>query len=165
MKVLVVDPLKCAGGKNCELACSFAKTGRFNIADSRVKIHFFQESIKFVPTVCMQCRDAYCLQVCPTGSLNRDASNGVINLNQDTCIGCKQCIVACPWGSVKLDVAGERIMKCDLCGGDPACVKVCESGALRFVEADEAVSSKQRETAERYMDIAQAIQRGGETHA
>ena len=165
MKVLVVDTLKCTGGKSCELACSFEKTGRFNVADSRIKIHFFPEEISFIPTLCMQCRDAYCVQVCPTGALSRDRESGVVYLDQDKCIVCKQCIVACPWGSVKLEHSGETVMKCDTCGGDPACVKVCTSGALRFVDADEVVLSKQRETAEKYMAIAEQMAKGGGSNA
>jgi len=164
MKVLVVDPLKCAGGKSCELACSYYRTGKFNIADSRIKVHFFPEDLSFVPTLCMQCKEAYCVQVCPTGALERDASTGVVTLDQDTCIGCKQCIVACPWGSVKLSSDGETVMKCDNCGGDPACVKVCDSGALAYVEIDDAVSHKQRDTADKYAEIARQMSRGGEAH-
>jgi len=160
MKVLVIDPLKCSGGKSCELACSFEKTGKFNLADSRIKIHFFPEELRFVPTVCMQCRDAYCVQVCPTAALSRDTETGVVNLDQDKCIGCKQCIVACPWGSVKLEHNGEEIIKCDDCGGDPACVKVCTSGAIEYVDADEVVLLKQRETAEKYMKFAQEMSKG-----
>ena len=162
MKVLMVDPLKCSGGKSCELACSFERTGKFNLVDSRIKIHFFPEKIDFIPTVCIQCRDAYCVQVCPTGALSRNKDSGVVSLDQDKCIGCKQCIVACPWGSVKLDHGGETVIKCDTCGGDPACVKVCTSAALSFVDADEVVSSKQRETAENYMKIAEKMSKGGE---
>ena len=160
MKVLVVDPQKCSGGKSCELACSFEKTGRFNLVDSCIKIHYFPEEIRFIPTVCMQCRDAYCVQVCPTGALERNGDDGVVYLDQDKCIGCKQCIVACPWGAVKLDHEGKTLMKCDACGGDPACVKVCTSEALQYVDADEVVFSKQRETAEKYMEIAREISRG-----
>jgi Fe-S-cluster-containing hydrogenase component 2 len=165
MKVLVVNPLKCSGGKSCELACSFEKTGKFNIADSRIKIHFFPDELTFTPTVCMQCRDAYCVQVCPTGALSRSKTDGVVYLDQNACIGCKQCIVACPWGSVKLDHSGETLIKCDNCGGDPACVKMCDSGALTFVEADEAVLAKQRDTAQQYQNIAQQMAKRSDAHA
>jgi Fe-S-cluster-containing dehydrogenase component len=165
MKVLVVDPLKCSGGKSCELACSFHKTGKFNPADSRIKIHFFPEEISFTPTVCMQCKDAYCVQVCPTGALARQKESGVVYLDQNKCIGCKQCIVACPWGSVKLDHEGETVFKCDTCGGDPACVKVCTSGALKFVDADEVALAKQKDTAEKYMTIARQMSKGGDSNA
>ena len=160
MKVLVVDPLKCTGCKLCELACSFEKTGKFNLVDSRIKLNFFPKVLRFVPTVCMQCREAYCIQVCPTGALGRDRETGVVNLDENRCIGCKQCIVACPWGSVKLDHAGEKVIKCDNCEGDPACVKVCTPGALQFLDADEVVLSKQVETAEKYKKIAEEMSMG-----
>jgi Fe-S-cluster-containing dehydrogenase component len=157
MKVFIVDPLKCTGGKSCELACSFEKTGKFNPADSRIKIFYFPEQIIFIPTVCMQCRDAYCVQVCPTAALSRDKESNVVYHNDEKCIVCKQCIMACPWGSIKLDHEGAKVIKCDTCGGDPACVKVCTSKALRFEDADDVVTAKQRETAEKYLKIAREM--------
>lgn len=155
MKLLMVDPSKCTGGKSCELACSFEKTGKYDIDDARIKIQHFPGKIKYFPAVCLQCRDAYCVDVCPTGALGRDNDSGIVGHNEKKCIVCKQCMVACPWGAVKLENTGKSIIKCDTCGGDPACVKVCESGALQYGEPGEYVLSKLRETAGTYLKVLQ----------
>ncbi|MDN5344155.1 MAG: hypothetical protein PWQ18_266 [Clostridia bacterium] len=61
------------------------------------------------------------------------------------CVGCKMHLLACPFGSIHFD-AGEQVSeKCDLCGGDPRCVKFCISGALQLVEEQEAYSFRRLE--------------------
>jgi carbon-monoxide dehydrogenase iron sulfur subunit len=54
------------------------------------------------------------------------------------CAGCKMCLLACPSGSIHFDPDAQVSRKCDLCGGDPSCVKFCISGALQFLEEEEA---------------------------
>ena len=149
MKVLMVNPLKCDGDKACEIACSFEKTGTDNPADARIKIYGSSGGIKFIPRICLQCQDAYCVDVCPTGALGTDNDSGIVCHNEEKCIACKQCIVACPWGAIKLEHTGKSVIKCDNCGGDPACVKVCKTGALQYVAPNKFAISKQRETAEK----------------
>ncbi|MEA2087535.1 MAG: 4Fe-4S dicluster domain-containing protein, partial [Candidatus Caldatribacteriota bacterium] len=69
MKVLILDPLKCTGCRACEYACSFQHTGVFNPLDSRIEVSTFLEDLSFVPTLCLQCEKAYCVEVCPTPAL------------------------------------------------------------------------------------------------
>lgn len=160
MKVLVLNYSKCTGCRACEYACSFAHTGVFNPLDSRIKINTFCEDFTFVPTLCMQCEKPYCVEVCPTGALTKNAETGVVELDKNKCIGCKQCILACPWGSIKLNHTGKEVIKCDYCGGDPECVKVCAAKALTFEEVEDIVTVKQKEVAAIYKEIAKEIARG-----
>lgn len=105
-----------------------------------------------MPAVCLQCREAYCVEVCPAGALSRDTESGLVSHREKKCIVCQQCTVACPFGVIR--VAGIReIIKCDACGGDPACVRACRTGALKYLELDRFTVSKQRETGERYLKI------------
>ncbi|MDY6895124.1 MAG: 4Fe-4S dicluster domain-containing protein [Thermotogota bacterium] len=161
MKVLMLDQAKCTGCRACEYACSFEHTGRFNPLDSRIKVNEFWEDLTFVPSVCLQCERAYCEEVCPTSALTKNSETGVVELNKEKCIGCKQCIVACPWGSIKLDHTGKEVIKCDNCGGDPACIKVCYPGALSYEEVEDITNVKVQETATRLKEIAKDLVKGG----
>jgi carbon-monoxide dehydrogenase iron sulfur subunit len=160
MKVLLMEPAKCTGCRACMNACSFEKTGVFNPLDSRVSVITFHEDLTFVPTVCTQCETPYCAEVCPTAALVKNAESGLVFLIKSKCIGCKQCVVACPWGSIKVDHLGKEIIKCDHCAGDPACIKVCKPGALTYVEVEDITSSKQHGVAQTYRQIAKDMVKG-----
>jgi carbon-monoxide dehydrogenase iron sulfur subunit len=160
MKVLVLEPAKCTGCRTCMDACSFEKTGVFNPLDSRVNVIEFREDLMFVPTVCSQCETPYCAQVCPTTALVKNTTTGLVDFLKEKCIGCKQCVVACPWGSIRINHLGKEIIKCDHCSGDPACVKVCKPEALTYVEVEDVVSSKQHGVAQTYRRIAAEMAKG-----
>jgi Fe-S-cluster-containing dehydrogenase component len=57
-------------------------------------------------------------------------------IDKDKCLGCKMCIIACPFGAPSFDPVDRVTIKCDLCEGDPECVKLCPSETLKFVRAD-----------------------------
>ena len=59
------------------------------------------------------------------------------------------CMQACPFGGTSFDPVESRILKCDLCGGDPECVKYCPSGALKYVDASRATMERKRAYAAR----------------
>ncbi len=160
MKVLILDPLKCTGCRACEYACSFEHTGTFNPLDSRIEVSNFLEDLSFVPTLCLQCEKAYCAEVCPTSALTKNDQTGVVDFDKEKCIGCKQCIIACPWGSVKLNHNGKEIIKCDNCNGEPACVKVCKAEALTFEEVEDVVLAKQKRTAVLLKEIGKDLVKG-----
>ena len=81
------------------------------------------------------------------GALNRDESTGVVVVDDSACTGCGDCITACPLHALALDEEKAIIFKCDLCGGDPECVKWCTREALLVTEAD--ITSPERKS---YMD-------------
>jgi len=160
VKVLMLNPLKCTGCRACEDACSFAHENAFNSSDSRIKVTTFLEELSFVPSVCLQCEEPYCAEVCPTEALVKDPETGLVNFNADKCMGCKQCIVACPWGAIKMNHLTKEIIKCDNCGGDPACIKVCPSEAITYEEVEDVVLAKQKSTAAQYKEIAKSMAKG-----
>ncbi|WP_035588504.1 4Fe-4S dicluster domain-containing protein [Hippea jasoniae] len=159
MKVLVVDIDKCTGCRACEYACSFVHSNEFNPLNSNIHISEFLDSFTFIPQVCTQCNEAYCQKICPTKALKRNSQTGVVELNYDLCIGCKQCVLACPWGSIKMTADGKRVIKCDHCGGNPECVKVCHAGAIEYKEIEDMVFDKQLKTATIYKSF---IENGGQ---
>ena len=147
MKMLAIDPGRCTNCRMCELACSFSKTGEFGLLKSRIRVHPFPEECTFVPLACFQCADAPCARTCPTSALTRE--EGLVRYNADNCIGCKMCMLACPFGVISFEAESGTISKCDTCDGDPECVKFCTAGALRFTDADTAGIGKEEDLAER----------------
>jgi Fe-S-cluster-containing dehydrogenase component len=105
-----------------------------------MKVISFLEEAYFVPTVCLQCERPYCALICRVGALNKNPETGVVERDKNRCIGCKLCLIACPFGN--LTFVNGVSAKCDLCNGNPTCVKVCNWGALSFEEADEIGAGK-----------------------
>ena len=139
---LVVDPKKCKACRSCELACSFGHNGEFNPRLSCVTIFHYEQQCISVPVTCLQCDEAACAAVCPTGALKR-AADGVVLHDPAKCIVCKQCVGACPLGNISYSPLKQKVFKCDLCDGDPMCVKFCPTGAITMVDAADVPDKKQ----------------------
>ncbi len=104
--------------------------GRFGTATTRIRVRKIEDRGVQLPRVCSACPDAPCLAACPVSALSRDAITSAVLLAPDACIVCPACADACPHGVVFIDPAGGTPLICDLCDGDPACVKRCVTGAL-----------------------------------
>ena len=102
-----------------------------------------------VVLTCRHCLRAPCMEVCPAEALKRDPSTGAVVVDEALCIGCRDCVFACPFGAIKME-AGKAI-KCDLCGGDPACVRHCPTRALSFVSPEEEIRKKQERTLKSFL--------------
>lgn len=139
MKTLVALPERCTGCQRCVLACSYAHAQSFSPSKSRIWVVRAKRRIDY-PIFCNQC--GLCVSACPAGALSRDAKTGAVVVDEEKCVGCGFCVRACPWGLIVLDSETGKAIKCDLCGGDPACVKECPEAALLFVDLNEAASAK-----------------------
>ncbi len=135
-KSLHIDPNKCTGCLQCEMACSYENYGLFNLAKSRIKIFSFEQAGRKVPYTCTQCADAWCLHACPVDAIKVDSATGAKVVLEATCVGCKVCTIACPFGTINYVHDTGKVQKCDLCGGDPACATACPTGAITYVDAD-----------------------------
>ena len=134
----------------CELACSSKKTGEFDPIKSRIRINPFPKDVAYIPLTCFQCGDAPCVEVCPTGSLTQE--KGLVPHDDETCIGCRMCMLACPFGVISYNSSQGVITKCDTCDGDPECVRFCPTGALEFRESDMADTTKGRDFARKIVE-------------
>jgi anaerobic carbon-monoxide dehydrogenase iron sulfur subunit len=151
-KILAVNPERCTNCKLCELACSAAKQGAFNPLRSRIRVNSFPDQHAYVPLACFQCDDAPCARACPSGALVQEEA--MVRFDEKACIGCRMCMLACPFGVISFDTERGVIAKCDTCSGDPECVRFCAAGALEFRESELAGASRARDFARR---IAQAM--------
>ncbi|MEO1223978.1 MAG: 4Fe-4S dicluster domain-containing protein [Pseudomonadota bacterium] len=98
----------------------------------------------YFPKSCLHCEDAPCVTVCPTGASYKREEDGIVLVNADTCIGCKLCSWACPYGAREYDDDDGVMKKCTLCIDRiynetlpedtrvPACVSTCPAGARHF---------------------------------
>ncbi len=142
--VLVVDKELCSGCMNCVFTCSLKNAGIGSYELSRM--HMAADS-KYVfdayAEPCQQCVDPECLRYCPTGALHVDEITGARVVNENLCIGCQTCIAHCPFtpSRVSFNKTTHKATKCTLCDGDPACVKACPTGALRYYTNPEGVVS------------------------
>jgi len=78
-------------------------------------------------------------------------------INYDRCIGCKMCVLSCPLGGVNVDPKTRKVIKCDLCGGNPQCVRFCETKAVDFLEPTVANLAKRRTAIEKYSEIVRKL--------
>jgi len=125
----------CSGCAICGLACSAREFGGYNPRLANLEITLSGDGLTHHPVVCHQCRNPFCQRSCPVEAISRDEHTGALLVDPEKCTGCGACVSACPLSVIKL-VAGVA-HKCDLCGGDPLCVKVCPAGALAMVSEGE----------------------------
>ncbi|MBU0492885.1 MAG: 4Fe-4S dicluster domain-containing protein [Chloroflexi bacterium] len=134
MKRILVYENVCSGCRACQVACMAHHERRFGTATARLRVTKVEHEGIDRPHICRQCQPAPCVDACPSQALYRDDVTGAILLSPDDCVGCAVCVDACPFGMVGLHPETGLALICDLCGGDPACVKRCATGAIVYRE-------------------------------
>ena len=87
---------------------------------------------------CMHCEDPGCLKACPSPGAIVQYTNGVVDFQQENCIGCEYCVTGCPFDIPRLSRKTKKVYKCTLCsdrlayGLEPACIKACPTACLQF---------------------------------
>lgn len=148
---IVVDLDKCTGCQSCEVACKIendiALGQKWNKVVERGPFGEFPKIEKYwLPVMCQQCKDAPCVHVCPTGASHRDAETDVVLIDKEKCIGCKYCIMACPYGVRNWNGNEGVVEKCTLCsqrtttGEQPYCVSVCPNECRYYGDLDDSNS-------------------------
>ena len=134
------------------MACSFEHEGVFSRSLSRITV-VKDDKIGFdYPITCRFCETCDAINACPVNALSREG-NGSIKIDYTRCTRCGICVSACPYNAIKLAPDKGPII-CDLCGGNPACVKRCPTNALAFVDA---VDMTLEEAKEQYLIILRRL--------
>ncbi len=144
---LVVDLNQCTGCMSCEVACkqeNDVALGQYWNKTLRVGQGTFPDFKQYwVPSMCQQCQDAPCVHVCPTGASYRSTDNNIVLIDKEKCIGCKYCMMACPYGVRSWNESQACVEKCTLCsqltsaGEEPACVHNCSSKCRYYGDLDD----------------------------
>lgn len=149
---VVHDPSLCSGCRTCEIVCSTYHEGKASSELSRIQWtkDLMDACITDIMT-CKQCAGAECVTVCPTGALSVDETTGARVINEGKCVGCKTCLSACPVVPSRIRYNAEKdvCFKCDLCDGDPQCVKFCPMGALKATWVEDEGTDAQQELIEK----------------
>ncbi len=117
---------------------------------------------------CMHCKEPSCVAVCPVQALTKSAYGPVL-YDPAICIGCQQCVGACPFNIPQYDAATTKIVKCSLCAHritenkEPACVEACPTSALLFGEYDEMLARAKELAAAHKLNLY-GIEENGGTH-
>jgi len=172
--VMVIDLKKCVGCMACTIACKTANHTRPGITWNVVKDLEFGEYPMvrrvFLPIICMHCKEAPCIEGCPTGASHR-REDGIVLIDDDKCVGCKYCIEACPYGARYFNGTPQGyfgseltpdeeigfqehrmgvVEKCTFCldrlekGKSPMCVVTCIGKARYFGDSDDSNSEVSR---------------------
>jgi len=135
---IAIDYAKCVGCRNCEVECALFHEKKPDLNKSRIKTYYFNPPVD-IPSLCAKCNDSPCIKACPekVQALSKDKVTGAVLVDDKKCIACWACIEACAKDRadvIRKSKDGKTVDGiCDLCGGDPSCVKVCKEGALSIV--------------------------------
>lgn len=145
---MIHDENLCIGCQACSVACR----NEHGVADDRYRLQvradlkgkFPKLKLNYERHSCVMCDDAPCVEVCPTHASFKTAE-GITLVDPITCVGCKYCILACPYDARFVDPKSGNIEKCTFCfetrGGEiPACVSVCPTDALIFGDLNDSNS-------------------------
>jgi len=166
---MVIDLSKCVGCNACTVSCKTNNGIPMGILWAKVITEeigtYPNAKMAFTPVLCMHCKEAPCVKACPTGA-SQKLDNGITWIDENKCMGCKACILACPYEARYFnpkeplgyypekgyteqekaqfsDYQSGIVTKCDFCidrvgeGKDPACVQTCVSKARHFGDLDD----------------------------
>jgi Fe-S-cluster-containing hydrogenase component 2 len=158
----------CSGCRRCELACSMFHEGWMWPEASRVRVFMPFPGLE-VPHLCAQCMDYPCIASCPVDALSKDPETEAVLVDREKCISCGDCIRACPGTVPYLHPGDNKATICDLCNGDPECVKVCaEAGYNALTLVHEKTSANRKLYSRNPVEIARNLavklfgEKGGE---
>ena len=150
VKSIFMDPSRCIGCRACEAACRECDTHK---GESMIMVDFIDRgtSVATQPTLCMHCEDpvAPCAQVCPVMAILITPDGVVQQAEPSRCIGCRNCVYACPFGVPKFDIEARLMKKCNLCydrtsqGLQPWCAQACPTQAIWYGDYEEFVNQRE----------------------
>lgn len=138
-KRIVLDLDYCIGCQSCAAACQAAFQGEARIRYGEVG------PIATLPMACRHCEEPLCAAACPFQVLTVSGPDKLVVQSSFRCVGCRSCLLACPWGVIDEKLLRRITQKCNECAdrasltgqAGPRCVSACASGALKFLDESE----------------------------
>ncbi|WP_392562379.1 DMSO/selenate family reductase complex B subunit [Orbus sturtevantii] len=145
-----INSAKCTGCKTCQVSCKDEKDTNIGTKFRRVYEYgggnwqqtsgLWQNNtfVYYLSIACNHCEEPTCVHGCPTGAMHKRKEDGLVVVDQDTCVGCRYCEMRCPYGAPQFDQQKRVMSKCDGCyervseGLKPVCVGSCPQHALEF---------------------------------
>ncbi len=158
-KILVVDLAKCSGCRTCENVCSLKHDGVCNPSLARIGVVKWEFEGIYLPVICQHCEEPQCAKACPVGIITRHPETGAMVRDRDRCLGCKACLLACPFGAPTLDLRDRKPISCDLCDGDPTCAQFCPTEALEFIKIENIGLHEKRNAIKKLQNISELTNR------
>ena len=155
---LSIDMARCIGCKSCEVACK--QEHGLGPGERRNRVLWLAATeqtkapLSYLTLACQHCDRPACLRACPVSpkAIEKDPLTGIVSVTESRCVGCGECVVACPYGAMGFDAQDQHAVKCDLCVDrraeghhTTACASVCPGKAIRFGERDALQASAELE--------------------
>lgn len=150
---IYINTARCMNCRACEIACKvehdlpagprYTMTVEVEVSKNGV------DKTEFLPMPCMHCGDAPCVKACPTGAIYKRPEDGLVLVDKAKCIGCRECLLACPFGVPQFGANG-KMQKCTMCahrlekGQTTACAQACPAEAITVGTVDQ-ISAMVRE--------------------
>jgi len=143
---LIFNKKNCMGCHACEVACK--QEHGLGVGPRLVRV--LEKSPDYVPIYCHHCAKAPCKEACPVEAISRN-EQGIVLIDNDLCIGCRECLEACPFGAMQFEDNQEIAVKCNLCfhrlvdDKRPACMEICPTGCI-YLGAKKCVAAQFEKT-------------------
>lgn len=148
MYCIITNTARCINCKSCQIQCKVWHNEPNAISRGQhIHIGPYMENGKAVLRshflTCLHCDDPWCVRACPTGAMFKN-DEGIVQVDSRACVGCKGCIIACPWHIPRWQASTGKVVKCDFCyerlqqGLEPACVTGCTAKALTLTKTPES---------------------------
>ena len=153
-KRLFVDKDVCTGCQYCQAVCSLVHINDNQVNPKHSRIIVYQDLANgiFTPVVCRYCTKPVCIEACQFNAMPIDSQLGIPIIDPQRCNGCRACQEVCPFGAIFFNSEQGVAIMCDLCGGDPQCVKFCRAlpqvgyAAITYTTPEEWSKRKTRST-------------------
>lgn len=143
---IYIDTKRCMNCRACEIACKLENNlpagPRYTmVVESDFTTEDGRDKSEFLPMPCLHCGEPACTKACPTGAVYKRV-DGIVVVNQSKCIGCRECLWACPFGVPQFGSDG-KMQKCNMClhrlenNEIPACARACNAEAIKVGTVEE----------------------------
>lgn len=163
---ILVDTTFCTGCNTCYYKCIQENRLLESAEQGIVRTMVFTKDNGLYHHRCMHCEEPSCIDTCPSGAFSK-TPEGIVLYDNQPCLGCKSCVIACPFNIPQMDTEKGNIVKCTMCyhrvskGEQPACVEACPTDALEFGAYEDITNKAKQLAADNNLNIYGLEENGG----